>query len=399
MSAPYRPAYLEVAQQCAAKLRERAAEVDRAGTYPRASMDIVRDHGLLHAVAPTYMGGLDLGPNGDMWGYFRVLETLASGCSSTAQIVAVHYAAMATIKAIGHKDQLEKFAHEAATDGATFCYLGSEPSQRFTDAGGRPKYDSVATPVDGGWSVTADKFFATGSMGCTYIIPLCMAQGSDDMSGLLVPVVPAEAPGVEIIDSWDNMGQRATSSGVCKIKDAFVPHDMTIGAPGDFLKPGTIGQLFQLTFAALFNGIGQSALDFTIDYLKTCAKPVIGVERAVDEPHVAILIGDMSMKLEAGKALVRRAAEALSAVESGAASSEEASRAVYQAKCHCSQASVELGSMLFRLCGARATSRDFNADRFWRNARTLTLHDNLDRQLTATGRSVLGIADLKTMTR
>jgi alkylation response protein AidB-like acyl-CoA dehydrogenase len=96
---------------------------------------------------------------------------------------------------------------------------------------------------------------------------------------------------------------------------------------------------------------------------------------------------------------VRRAAEALKALEAGKASLPATSRLVYQAKCHNSQASVELGSTLFRLCGARATARKYDADMHWRNARTLTLHDNLDRQLTAIGRSVLGIADSSSFTR
>jgi hypothetical protein len=52
---------------------------------------------------------------------------------------------------------------------------------------------------------------------------------------------------------------------------------------------------------------------------------------------------------------------------------------------------VELGTTLFRLCGALATTGKFNADMYWRNARTLTLHDNLDRQLTNIGWSVLGM--------
>jgi len=397
MSVQY-PDYIKAAHECAAKLRELASEVDREGKYPHESMKVVRDYGLLEAVAPKSMGGHDLGLNGDMWGLFRVIEILASGCSSTAQIVTVHYAAMGTIKAIGTEAQLAKFAAESA-EGATFCFLGSEPAQRFTDTGGRIKYDSQADRVEGGWRINANKFFATGSLGCKYMILFCMADGAEDMFGLHVPVVSIDSEGVEILDTWDNMGQRATTSGACKFKDVFVPDDMAIGAPGDMLKPGTVGQMFQLAFASHFVGLGQAALDFTIDYLKNHSRPAHGFERAIDEPHVAPLIGDMSVKVEAGRALVRRAAEMLTAVEAGEAQPGDASCAVYQAKCHCSQVSMELGTLIFRLCGAQVTSSKFNADRFWRNARTITLHDNLDRQLTATGRSVLGIADLISTTR
>ena len=81
------------------------------------------------------------------------------------------------------------------------------------------------------------------------------------------------------------------------------------------------------------------------------------------------------MKIEAGRALVRRAAELLTGIEQDRADPGEATRAVNQAQVHAAQASVAIGSNLFRLCGARATSSRFNADMYWRNARTLTLHD------------------------
>jgi len=370
-------------------LRERAPIVDREASYPHRSMEIVHEHGILNAVAPQSLGGYDLGPNGDMWGYFQVLDGLATGCASTAQLVGVHFAAMATVKGVGTSAQLERFAAATSDEAATFCYLGSEPTQRFTRTGSRSRYESSARRVDGGWVIDANKFFATGSMGCRYVMPLCMVEGATDLSGLLVPVLPVDDPGVEIQDTWDNMGQRSTTSGVCQITDVFVPDEMTIGGPGDFLKPRTIGPMFQLTFAAMFNGIAQGALDFTIDYLTNHATPPVGFEQALDEPQVAPLIGDMTVKIEAGRALVRRAAELLTGIEQRQADLSEATRAVHQAQVHAAQTSVEIGSTLFRLCGARATSRKFNADMYWRNARTLTLHDNLDRQLTAIGRSVL----------
>lgn len=393
------PAWMEPLLHCIEQLRERAAEVDRQGRYPYESMKIVHEHGLLQAVAPASMGGYDLGPHGDMWGYFRMLDLLAAGCGSTAQLVAVHFAAMATVKAIGTPEQLEKFATAAREDGSVFCYLGSEPTQRFTVSGGRPRYDAHAGRVDGGWIINADKFFATGSVGSRFVMALSMAEGAPDMTGLLVPVLDRDDPAVDVQDTWDNMGQRATTSGVCRIKNAFVPDAMTIGAPGEFLKPRTLGPLFQLTFATLFNGMAQAALDFTRHYMLNHATPPVGLERAVDEPHVPTLIGEMSVRIEAGRALVRRAAEMLTGLERDQVSLPDASIAVYQAKCHGSKFSVELGSTLFRLCGARATSRKYNADMYWRNARTLTLHDNLDRQHLAIGRAVLGIADSSSFTR
>jgi alkylation response protein AidB-like acyl-CoA dehydrogenase len=42
-------------------------------------------------------------------------------------------------------------------------------------------------------------------------------------------------------------------------------------------------------------------------------------------------------------------------------------------------------SRIFEVMGSRATSARYRFDRFWRNARTLTLHDPLDYKVRETG--------------
>ena len=391
--------YQDTLRFLVAELQSRAVEVDRAGRYPTESIGRAHQAGVLESVAPRELGGCDLGPRGDMVGYFELLDGLSIGCSSTAQIIGVHNAAMATVKAIGSHRQLEFFAGEAAQSGAMFCYLGSEPGQRLQHDGTRVRYDSEARRVAGGWIINATKNFATGSLGARYIMALCMVEGAEDMSGVLLPVIPVTDPAVVIRDTWDNMGQRATTSGSCEIRECFVPDDGVIGGPGDFLRAKLLGALFQLSFAAQFNGIAQAAMNFTVDYLRHHATAPRGLERAVDEPHVHGLIGEMSVKIEAGRALVRRAANMLGAVERDKVDAVSATTAVYQAKCHATQAAVQIGSDLFRLCGARVTATKHDADLYWRNARTLTLHDNYDRQIGTVGRAVLGIASPAISTR
>ena len=43
-------------------------------------------------------------------------------------------------------------------------------------------------------------------------------------------------------------------------------------------------------------------------------------------------------------------------------------------------------SKLFQVCGARSTYAKFGFDRFWRDARTLTLTDPIDQKLREIGR-------------
>ena len=95
--------------------------------------------------------------------------------------------------------------------------------------------------------------------------------------------------------------------------------------------------------------------------------------------------------MEATRALVDRAVKAVAAADKDGSLAAQAHRAVLEAKIYASESSIELGTRLFQLCGARATARRTGADRFWRNARTLSLHDIIDKQRALVGKDLLGI--------
>lgn len=72
-----------------------------------------------------------------------------------------------------------------------------------------------------------------------------------------------------------------------------------------------------------------------------------------------------------------------------AAARARAALAVSEAKIVAQRAALDAGEALFDTCGARATAASLGLDRFWRNARTHTLHDPLDYRLRDVGRFAL----------
>ena len=75
---------------------------------------------------------------------------------------------------------------------------------------------------------------------------------------------------------------------------------------------------------------------------------------------------------------------ALSAEQRG-----EVALASAEAKVLAHRAALRIGEGLFDVCGARATRATLGLDRFWRNARTHTLHDPIDYKLRDIGRFAL----------
>lgn len=63
--------------------------------------------------------------------------------------------------------------------------------------------------------------------------------------------------------------------------------------------------------------------------------------------------------------------------------------AVATAKTLATQVGLAITSEMFELMGARATANVYGFDRYWRNLRTLTLHDPTDYKLRDLGDWVL----------
>lgn len=380
-------------------IKERAIEVDARGTYPHENFKTLHEAGLLGVCLPKKFGGAGVGPGGDFAKFFEINDRMGALCSSTAQVFFVQNASLATLGLMASEAQMQRFADAVHQKGATFCYVGSEPTERFTKDGKRIFTETVAEKTKGGWIVNGRKGFATGSMGASFAIFYCMPKGSDDSQQMMVMVLPIDAPGLKVVDSWNNMGQRATSSGMLEFHNCFVPDDMVMGKEGSFYDSKVLGAIYQLGFAALLTGIAQGALNFTIDYVKNTLQPTMGYDNAAKELNIQIHVAEMATSIEASRALVFRAAALLQGVESGATSPFDTMNAIYQAKTFATEMSVAAGAKLFQICGAKSTTRRYGADRFWRDARTLSLHDNLDRQRGTIGRFVLGVENPSISTR
>ena len=383
--------FAEDYQAMLAEIARKAQYYDSEGRFPVENMKLLHRHGLLGYCVPRQHGGLGGGPGGDMGIYARLIEDVSAACSSTGQALAVHGTACATINLLGSKEQVRLFSEEVVSEGAVYGFFGSEPTQRFTRDGGRPGYDAEVRRAPGGWIANGRKFFSTNSMGARRFLFFAISQTPGE-EGLAVPVIATDAKGVQVHDTWDNMGQRATASGAVDVKEVFVPDDCMLGRPGDFARVSPVLlSSFQLTFALELCGIGRGALDFAVDYLRKHAKAPAGLPSLGHDPHVQCRLGEMAVLVESTRAIVARAVDSVAAADRDPTLARAAHRNVLQAKIQASEASIELGTRLFQICGARSTSRRVGADRFWRNARTLSLHDVIDKQRAAVGRDLLDL--------
>jgi alkylation response protein AidB-like acyl-CoA dehydrogenase len=206
--------------------------------------------------------------------------------------------------------------------------------------------------------------------------------------------LPTWREGITVNDDWANMGQRKTDSGSVSFKDVVVHAGELLGPPGagGSIWAGLRPCITQSILGNIFLGLAQGAFDEARQYTLAQPRPFTGstADRLAEDPYILERYGEFAVQLQASQYLLDAAADslqrawlredALTADERG-----ECAIAVALAKIAASRCALDMTSAVFEVMGARATSARYRFDRFWRNARTLTLHDPLDYKIREVG--------------
>ncbi|GGK31303.1 hypothetical protein GCM10011583_73960 [Streptomyces camponoticapitis] len=146
--------------------------------------------------------------------------------------------------------------------------------------------------------------------------------------------------------------------------------------------------------AQVLVGIVEGALAEAAQYTRERSRPWPASGLTVDDPHILAGYGELDATLRATRLLADDATRAFADADARglALTSAERGRAaltISAAKVMSSRTATEATSRIFELTGARATTRSSGLDRFWRDARTLTLHDPLVYKAQELGTSLL----------
>ncbi|RLV51147.1 SfnB family sulfur acquisition oxidoreductase [Nocardioides mangrovicus] len=361
---------VRTAGELGAWLAEDAATRDAERRLPEKELEALSASGLLAITVPAGFGGADVGA-GTVAEVFRLL---AAGDPSVAQIPHSHFVYVNALRHHG-TDAQRRFFFDEVLAGARFGNAQSETGTKHVRDFATTLRPDPAEP-GGDWLLDGVKGYSTGALFADWI-PVLAHLGED--GPLHVAWVRRTAPGVEVVDDWDGMGQRTTASGTVRLAGVRVPRDKVTPWHLTFDGPQVYGAFAQLLHAALDAGIARAALDEAAAFVVAKSRPYpdAGVERAADDPLVVQAFGELELQVRASEALLREAAAAVDAAGAhlSAESADAASLAVAAARASSTQASLEASSRLFEVAGTRSALDSLNLHRHWRNARTHTLHD------------------------
>ncbi|VVJ17754.1 Uncharacterised protein [Amycolatopsis camponoti] len=264
-------------------IEETAEEGEAAGRVPDETAAALRESGAFKVGIPRELGGYEFSPR-------QVIDTIARLSYADAS---VGWAFMAV----------------QMVTGTTAAYLGPDAvADLYPDVGtgghaliaGQGTKLGTAVRADGGHRVSGHWHFASGISMATHIhtAALCAETGE-----VLVFTLPKDR--ATLVDNWDVMGLRATSSHDYVCDDLFVPSSHTYGIATTETRHG--GAIYRMGLANMAGichtgwalGVGRRLLD----ELKALAAKKTGSPHAtVDTQQFYAEYAEAEAKLRASRA-------------------------------------------------------------------------------------------------
>ena len=274
-----------------------AAELDLEGRFPYELVAELADLGLMGLPIPEEHGGA----GGDTVSYAIAIEELTRIDSSVAITVAAHTSlGTMPILSYGTDEQKERWLPDLAS-GRKLAAFGLTEAGAGSDAGNAR---TTAELRDGHWVVNGSKMFITNAgTDITWGITITARTGEDEISNI---VVENGTPGYTIAAPMKKLGWRASDTRELAFEDVSVPEENLLGPRGQGFKQFLeILDGGRISVAAMGVGLAQGAYDLAYAYAKEreqFGKPIAAFQA------VRFKLADMATEIEAGRALVLKAA-------------------------------------------------------------------------------------------
>jgi alkylation response protein AidB-like acyl-CoA dehydrogenase len=219
-------------------------------------------------------------------------------------------------------------------------------------------------PEGAGWRLDGEKKVVLHGAQAGMLVVSCRSSGAQrDAQGVSLVLLPADTPGVHIVDYRTLDGQRA----------ADIRFDNVLVAPGQLL--GTPGEGGAILDAALDYGTGllcaealgamEALFQATLDYLKTRQQFGVPIGKFQALQH---RMADMVIHLEQARSMAL-----LAAVKLGSSDVNERRRAVSAAKYRVNQAARFVGQQAVQLHGGMGVTNELPAAHYFKRLASIEL--------------------------
>ena len=342
----------------AAKIAPIAAEIDRSGEFPEATIKEMGGLGFLGLTVPEEFGGVGT----DMTSYALVVEEISRVCGSHGLTVAAHNSLGCwPIAALGTQAQKEKFLPPAAV-GKSLLSFGLTEAGAGSDAGGTR---TMAVRDGDHWVLNGSKMWITNSHYADALIITAKtdpeAKGS---RGITAFIVPTDTPGFTVEKKENKLGMRASDTAPLTLIDVRVPHEYMLGEEGEGFKYFMMTlEGGRISIAAVALGLAVGAYDVARNYAKErhqFGKPIAKFQA------IEFMLADMATQIKASRMMVYEACRLKDA-------GEKYGHLSAMAKLHASETAMFVTDRAIQILGGYGFTTEYPVERMYRDAKLCTI--------------------------
>ena len=349
-------------QRClelAADFAARATEHDRDASHPTENYDRLRAEGFLQLTVGKEWGGT----GASFLDHTIAYEALGQGCPSTALAFNMH---ASVVMPVLQRTEVGGAAKELLADlvvrqrrliGGNF----SEPGT--TSLIGERPLSARARRLDGGYSITGRKMFASMLEAADHVLVMAYPDDATASSAGMLLLVPHDAVGRRVNANWDTLGMRATRSNSLILEDCRVPENAVLFRADDTRRfRHDFLNWFWGSYTAVYLGIAVAAYD---ELRRTMhgRQPHGYAQPLAFHPDVRRHIAELSVDLEAARLITYRSAW----LSDTQGPTDETTAALYRAKYMVGEAVSRITRAALTLGGAHGIFKGSRLEQLFRD--------------------------------
>ena len=324
--------------------------VDREASFPRHTLNLLKDNGLLGLISAKDVGGkgenLKAGSN--------VIRLIANSCPSSAMVTTMHFCGTTVLEKYGDKSIREKIAKGEHITTLAWSEMGSR-SHFWAPVG-------TAKKGPDGVVLNSKKSWVTSAIEADSYVWSTSPMEKEGASSLWF--VGSKNQGITQPGTFDGLGLRGNASSPLIGENVKVSENDLLGEDGKGfdIMIGDVLPVFSTLIASSSLGIMEGALERALEHLKGTKYQHLG-SGLVDLPTIRSYIAQAVIKKDMVKTLLD---DTIEAILNGR---EDAMLRVMQVKAAAAESTLQVTDTCMRVCGGAAFRKDLAIERFFRDAR------------------------------
>jgi len=314
---------------------------------------------------PEEFGGIELEPGSEVQTFALISEEIARGDSGLADKLVQNWKVSVLLRNLAPRHLQEKWFKRLVEDPQfLLAHCLTEPrgaSDRWLPYNVPEAAMQTRAVKDGdGWVINGRKqFISNGYDAGLYVVYANTNPKVGMLQGTSSFLLPRNTPGLTVARCNETLGCRFMNNGELVFEDMRVPADHllvendSLGKAGIYFRPGKIIQ------ASKNLGVGVRAFEVTSDYVQNYVQ---GGRILIKHQAVALRLADMATRIEAVRALLSRAAQA---VDDNAGDADTLCNMV---KVFASEEIFKVAQHAMELHGGNGVMLDFGVEKIFRDA-------------------------------